>query len=422
MAVSPETQASPAYTPPEDGAYMDDKAVQALFGDSISIVNEGTGESDIPEEIKQVIEENQLGTKKSFRVVLREMPEGCTEHESAFVIAWKNSIPTTEWIAKNYGPGKYLLMFHWDVWTTVDGKRKRQSNTEKTDVLISEKFRTMYRNFQMQKRLKDAKDMKDLLKDAQMENFVEDTFKVPGVEVKPEKPVDPKAYVKEMIDFASSVGLTQKKSIDWGVILPAVLSALPMVVKYLDDKSARERERQEKFMLMMMNNTQANSNTLVELVKNQHGPTSYSQTLEEVSKMLFGALDLKEALSGKESSVDKIFGMIERFAPLILTFAAMPKQQRVAQPGYAAAQAFINSDPKFQEMMSSPEKQVSLIRKLDAFYGWQQTNQILSVMEINRPPECPTLPEQEYPAGDPRNSGEPDDEDMQEEQTAGEVS
>ena len=134
--------------------------------------------------------------------------------------------------------------------------------------------------------------------------------------------------------------------------------------------------------------------------------------------MIFSALDIKDALTGgKESTVDKIFGLIEKFLPAITMFATMPKQQRALSPQFAAAQAFIGNDQAFQNVMNNPEQLIALVRKLDNHYGWEQTDRILAVMEIERPPEAIRVITQQYPSGDPRNENSAEEQEEQNPET-----
>lgn len=115
--------------------------------------------------------------------------------------------------------------------------------------------------------------------------------------------------------------------------------------------------------------------------------------------MLTSAIDMKELLHGdkKDSLADKIFSMVEAVGPQLLQVASMSAAARARDPRVRMAQQYMQNNPDFQALAQNPQSQAVLVRKLDAFYGWQQTDSILQVMGWDRPQECPRTEEQQYP-------------------------
>ena len=406
------------YNPPGDNPYIDNELAEKIFGENVGIIAEEGDDYTMPAEIQEVFELHGL-RNRHFSVLLKHLPDGCSNSNGHYITGWHDNIPTMDWIAKNYGPGHYQLVFQWK--EMIEGERdKRKTVTDTLPIDISEKYGPIYKQFQFERRIKDMQKKKEMLKDAQVDQVLDDSIEISGLSIakKEGEKQDAKAYVSEVMEFAKSIGLTQAKGIDWAQILGLAVPLLPALFRYLDEKAQRERERQDKFMLLMMNNNQSSASQLLEALKSKNGPQSGTQMIEEFGKMIFSALDIKDALTGgKESTVDKIFGLIEKFLPAITMFATMPKQQRVLSPQFAAAQAFIGNDQAFQNVMNNPEQLIALVRKLDNHYGWEQTDRILAVMEIERPPEAIRVITQQYPSGDPRNENSAEEQEEQNPET-----
>jgi len=432
MVVERKRGAATPTTPPGEITVPNDEGSEAFFandslreifgpGSGAKIIREDDDEYNIPDEIVEVLQANDLWKpNRTWQCMLKELGSDDAENDSmaSYVKSWRNGVPTIDCIAKNWGPGAYVLVFTFKKRDVEDGKTK--SVSEKIQIRISQKYMPVYRQHQMKKRLHEVQQTREALKDAHLDKFMDENLDpLNALAPKQNGPAtDPKEYVNEVLTFAEKMGLTRKQGLDWDKILGLVVPALPLVLKYFDDKASAERERNERFMTLMLSQSQSSTSTLVELMKNVQGPRDGSAMIEEFGKMVFGALDIRDALTGKESTMDKVMGMIEKFLPLIITFASMPKQARQINPGYQAATAYIGASPEIQQILQDPAKRSMMIRKLDSHYGWEQTDRILSVMEIARPEDCPRMEHEQYPDGDERNPTEQTAVEPQEEEVA----
>ena len=108
--------------------------------------------------------------------------------------------------------------------------------------------------------------------------------------------------------------------------------------------------------------------------------------------MIFGAIDIKEALQGapKETLSDKIFRMVETVAPQILAIANTAAQtaNAKANPMVGMTKQYIESNPDFQALLHDPVEKQAFIEKMDSFFGWRQTDIILQVAAWDRPATC----------------------------------
>lgn len=351
-----------------------------------------------PEEIRSIFDEHGL-SKRHYRCILKELPDNVTDYAKAeYIKSWTRSYPPPEWIALNYGPGTYMMVFHWPGKDPETGKMKTFS--EQIVQTISEKHRDAYDKHQLAKRIRDTEDSNRLIQSATLRKKL--SMSLTGEEQQREDPAEAgKQYVANIVEAANMLGLTKQQvsTFPWREALAGIMPAIPVLFKMWSESAARERERNEKFFLLLMNQSNSSVNQMVELMKSQNGPASGVDYMKNMSDMIFAALDIKNALSGeKEGLSDKIFGMIERTAPAILAMATMSKAQREQAPEFKAAQAYMNASPDFQKLSDDPRLLADVVKKCDAFYGWEQTDGILSVTGYERPAECPRKPEEQYPA------------------------
>lgn len=367
-------------------------------------------EDDIPEEIIAVLDEYGLYNGRSFRVTIKELPDGCEDPAlGSFVKSFSRSIPTVDYIGRNYGPGRYCLLFQWKQKDREQGKYVRK--TEQIFLPVSDKFEPEYREHQHKLKLDRLRKRKQSVQDAMLESRIEGSLLEDSGEKRDTKQ-SAQEYVNEMLAFNEKLGL-KRGGIDWDKVLPVVLTALPAALKAFSEMGASSRQQQQQLMTLMLTQSNNYNNQLVEVMKNM-GPQSGSDSIREFREMLTSAIDMKELLHGdkKDSLADKIFSMVETVGPQLLQVASMSAQARARDPRVMMAQQYMKNNPDFQALEQSPESKAILIRKLDGFYGWQQTDSILQVMGWDRPDECPRLQEQQFPPQaqeKPPSSGEAQD-------------
>lgn len=359
---------------------------------------------EIPEEIKSLFDIYGLSSK-GFRTILKAVTEGDGQTGGQYIKSWARSFPSIDWIALNYGPGKYQLCFAFS--TSEDGKRKNQIET--LDIEISEKRLEEHEEFIFKRKIAKAvqrrKEISNVKLNKQLELEYDDHE---PVEKSPENtPQSMIQYVQQFSGIAQALGFNRGGGTDWSKIMSMAIPLIPAVIGFMQQKSEADQARQREFMTLLISTMSSNSNSMLDIVKAQSGVGGGNQAAKEFKDMIMGVIDIKKALgSTQEDSVaDRIFGMLESVLPSILQMAALSRQQRQATPQYNMAKMMMDMNPDLRKLKEDPAVLEEVIRKWDAHFGWEQADMIIDVAELRRPDACVRLPHQQYPAGDSRNPG-----------------
>lgn len=385
-----------------------------LFGPGSTIRQIGDPDDDMPDEIRGVIEENGLA-KRDFQCILKEIPQGSLNESgdgsanSVYVRAWKRAIPTSEYIAKEHGPGSYILVLSWRSrnaeGTAVVPRR------ETIPIIISEKCATEYRKYQLSKKINEASETGTKVRDALVEKTIEGQL-ISAITGKDEakKNQTPKEYLEEIMSTVKMLGLPVgglgaqpiMPKIEWDKVLPAVATATTALIGILQQASQRRTEEQNKLFMLLLSQNQNASSQLTEVYKTLAlaKPTSADNPLKELQQMVLSAMDIKEMMNPpKETVADKIFRMVEMIIPQILTIAAQAQAAQTSPKGPLVdmAKSYVNSSPDFEKLKSNPDEMAAFVEKLDNRIGWENADVILKVVEWERPPECVRDPSKRYP-------------------------
>jgi hypothetical protein len=389
-----------------DDVLVNDPLHQFLGPQSGNKVLGNIEEEDIPDEILSVLSEFGLHGNRHFRIIIKELPDGVDDPAlGAFVKSFSRSVPTIDYLGRNYGPGRYCLVFQWRAKDQEQGKLVNKS--ERVLIEVSDKFEPEYREYQHKLKLDRLKKRKESVQDAILESKLEGTLlDSEDSKDKPGTMQTAKEYVREMLSFNEQLGL-RRSGMDWDKLLPVVVAGLPLMLKALSEMGANSRAQQNQLMTLMLTQSNNYNSQLVEVMKNM-GPQNGSDSMKEFREMLTSAIDMKELLHGdkKDTLADKIFSLVESVGPQLLHLASMSATARARDPRVSMARGFIQNSPDFQALADSPESQSNLIRRLDGFYGWRQTDSILGVIGWERPEDCPKLPEQEHPTGTSPEKGQ----------------
>lgn len=400
-------------TRPKHPAFMGANPVADIFGsDNSGIYQSPEDDSGAPPELLEAFGELGLD-EKSYTCMLKEVSHNATNNTT--LKNFTNEYPSTEWITYMYGPGEYKLVFFW---RQKNPETQRMENQSKTiTVVISDKLMDDYTDFQMKLRVIRAKKRKQLLRDLKMDQKMEAGLDdiLDDEDSEPKKNEDPldagKRFIEQAVETNRLLGLS-RGSIEWDKFLPIIGTGVAGAIKLFTESRSNKSDFMEKLLMLMLTQNQNANSQLVEVFKASQGQGSGVNAVKEFKDMIFGALDIKEALKGepKETIADRLFNMIEAVAPQILMIAAQGQQARQQNPtirkAVENAQGFVNQNPDFQAMKEDPKIRDEVIARLDAFYGWEQTDQIIEVAGIVRPETCPRLDNQKYAAGDPRNGAQ----------------
>lgn len=346
---------------------------------------------EIPEEIQNVLSEYGLN-KKQFRCILKEVASNVASTNSTnsgYIDSWQNHFPSINYIALHYGPGTYILDFVFRV-TEVDeetGKYKSPTKHHTANIDISSKYQEMYDEFQFEQRLKRRKRRTEKLAEEEAE------ARLHNIENRNEgEKIDPveagKRYVDNLVEAGAKLGLMNRQP-QSNAVMEGIMNNLPALLTTFVTIQQSARAQQDKFMQLMISQMQNSQTQMIELMKVGNGQGQGNQMMKEMMEMIMGGLEIKEALTGtKETITDKVMKMIEGVAPMMLTMMSMPKHQRVQQVPYQVAQQIAQNNPDIQAVKKDPSLLVEMVNRLDAHYGWQQTNGILEVVGAQRPEEC----------------------------------
>jgi hypothetical protein len=396
--------------PPAPPTYYNDP-LQDLFGPESKAKYIGNPEDSVPDEILAVLVDNGLGNRQ-FQAILKEIPKGANGQEpgdyvgcSDYIKGFNSVVPSTEWIARTYGPGAYLLSFNWTTQNGPHGQIVKERHRENCIINISDKFMDEYKQCRLDRKLKMSKEANEKVSEAILERKLDseltrETGLGPVVDPKDAA----KAYLTEALETARLLGLGPQKGIEWDKILPI---AVPAILAFLQSQQSQSRE----MMQLMLTISGQNNNQLLELAKINQGQGQGGAMFKEMKDMLMGAIDLKAAITPERESVaDKIFKVVEGVLPQILQIATMKQQERTQDFRYKFAQEFIKQDPNFQQVMKDPVARAESINKLDEHFGWEQTDQVLAVAGIERPDSCPRDPAKQFPKDHPSRLSEEQEE------------
>ena len=389
-------------TPPSaSSVYSSDDPLKGLLLDpEVKVL--GEADDTIPEEVREFINQHDFG-KRYFQVILKEVLNdgvGDTQTGLSFIRSWYRTIPTLEHIAKNYGPGKYVYVINYRGTDPETGKQTSQS--EKIYFEISDRYEQEYLDYQRDRKIENLKKSQNKVRDFKLDKQFD-----AALDGKPESGDERsklKEYVSEITGMARDLGLTRQQDglmSSIGPFLPAIAAAVSGVFKMISDGQTAATQQMNQMLMLMLGQHNKSSEQLIELMKVQGGQGAGSTAIREFTDMIKDAVDLKEILKGDKVSVaDRVFGVIEGILPQILTLAATSKAQQAMDPRVNMARAFVQNDPTFQQAIHDPAILAEVIRKLDGFYGWAQTDGILQIAGLNRPETCPRKPDEEKPQGE----------------------
>lgn len=386
-------------SPENSDPIVNDDPLSSLFAPGkASLLGEETDE--VPPEVLDLMESQGLGTKRDFRTVIKSLPEGMNESDyghAPYIKGFKRSVPSIEWLALNYGPGKYMIQFQWR--GTKPDTGKPGNIYENVFVEVSDKFENDYREYQYKKKIENIRKRKEQMKNARLENELEQG--IMGKDAEYRDPIETgKQYVKEVVSAARELGLSRGggNGIEWDKILPPLLSSLPAILGALNSRSNAQREQMQQLYTLLVNQSASSNKELLEVFKANIGRSDSSKAVDDFRNMVMGAIDIKGALMDKKESVsDKIFNMIEKVAPQILQIAMVSQQAREKNPAYHAARGFIDNSPDFQKMAQDPAVLKQVIQRCDEAFGWEQTDMILAVSGFERPEDMPRDPAKKRP-------------------------
>jgi hypothetical protein len=399
-----------------------------MFGPGSTLRQLGDPDDEMPDEIRGLIEENGL-SKREFMCTLKGIPAGTlgetvdNSTQSVYIKAWKRTIPTSEYIAREYGPGNYVLILTWRSMNPDD--RTSVAKRETVSITISEKCAAEYKKYQLDKKINEASTTGSKVRDALVEKTIEGQLisAITGKDGSDQPKQTPKEYIEEIMGTVKMLGLNVggfgapvKQGIEWDKILPAVIPLATAALGFLQSSAQRRQEEQMKLFMMMMGQNQSASNQVIDMYKTIATKPPVDNPLKELQQMVMSAMDIKEMMNpAKETLSDKIFRVVEMVAPQILTIAAQAQATKQPPHGPAVdmAKMYVNANPDFEKLKNDPAEMKKFVDRLDDRIGWENADVVLTVVEWPRPAYCPRDPNKRFPAQQTAEDAEIDEEQGQ---------
>lgn len=341
----------------------------------------GFVEEAAPEEIKDFLIANDVGDR--YQILLKEKPkEG---GKLAVIRTYTNNCPTIAEIGEQWGPGEYVLAISYKV-PGMNGilepkvKNLPLSLPERAWGEIHDDYLERRRRERKEKKLKELGDEADRAS----------VFQARGIASPAQPSTSELEQLEKAINLLSKFGIdmgnrgaTPKKSFGEAMLdaAPLITALTPLVLG----------------LLKRDNGGSSNDQLLNTLVTNLllQKPTTETESMKQMTGFLMSTMtqlfEMKEAMkpAEKESVVEKIVDKIFASGPVIANILKMTAEQR--QNNWMVKNIKNSKEAKF--LRDDPEALAMTISKMDAFYGTEQTNQILAVMGFARP--APVQPEPE---------------------------
>lgn len=383
-------EAEPSDQP--DRPIIDESLMKDFLGPGSGVEFLGEPTDNPPDEVVDFLSIHEFG-KRRFDIILKE-----AEGDNTVVKSWFRKIPSIEYIARNYGPGKYNLLILW--FESEDGKKRRRAET--VPLTISEKFGHEYAEHMRNRKVESMKENQKRIQELRFDREIDQAI----TSATAPSPQSPKEYIKEIRDTAEMLGLIPKHAATGGSdsIMPQIMAALPTIgaavgalLKIFTERQAASADMMNRMLMLMMDRSDKANMQMLEVMKMSQGVGSGSNSMKEIRDMVFGMLDIKEALTGdKQSIADRVFSAVENVLPELLKVMSLSAAQRQNDFRYQMAQQYVSKDPTFQTAMHDPAILQTLITKWDDFYGWEQTDGILQIAGIQRPENCPRDPQKRF--------------------------
>lgn len=331
---------------------------------------------DTPDEVRNFVAANDVADK--YTVMLKRKPEGGGTAQS--IKNYTNYYPSVDHIGKTYGPGDYELVFSWR-GEGMSGKKEPITRGFKIS-LPEDVWGEIYED--------DLYDRRRKRTDKKTKQWEEDAAKVraQGGMAAPAAAPSELDVIRKALETAKSLGIpvggtvkpekeAPKRSFmdRLAEALPAItaLGAIvsPIVVAIIQ----KPREKADTTL----------TSTLLAHALNKPA----ENPMKDVMPFLLGSLkqimEVKQSMEPeeKESMVERIIGKI---APLVPTVLAMATQGPAAVNANPIVQQ-VRKSPDFQVLAEDPEALIMTVQRFDERYGFQNTNDILSVAGLARPAE-----------------------------------
>lgn len=335
--------------------------------EDLPIINEFSAEAldnEEPPDIENFLAE--LGIQgKQYSCQIKQFPAEGGGTPAFMPSNYKGKYPSIDELGTKYGPGKYLYVFTWAVPRPDGGGPKRAM--KELEVMLSDAWDDAHQEYLYQYSLKRRKRLRQIKDKAELDGVLYTTDRNDGGN---------RGSMDDLVDAKNklvSLGVPFGGGTDLTTSGGGGIFALIMGMQ----------QKSTELMVQMMTSSQQQMMALVTAVlsNNSNKGNPYGDMFKEVAGMFTQMVDLKQALNPeKQTMVDKIFGLLETVSPQVLGLLKMSSAQRRADPLYRLAAG----SQELKNLKGDPEATDALAAKLDAHYGVQNTNDIMTVMGLSR--------------------------------------
>lgn len=396
----------------------DDPLKKVLADNNVGFMGFEDAQDSIPSELAEFLDTHLGITGRSFNLLLRRLPKGSVGNtEKTFVDSWHRTIPSMRHIMLEYGPGSYEFVAQWTetVNDPESGERRNKRQGEVIPFIIDDSCELQYLENQRMKRLQAQIRLREKAKQAREDNKLDLEVFGSSPDAPPaENPREAaKAYLQEITGAMDMLGFKKGgESMGWlKDIAPLLVPVVGAWMESQKQQAAAMQMQMNTMLTLLLSQSEKSSAQMLEIVKTTQGQGSGQTMMKELKDMVFGAVDIRDALQGNKAPgvADRVFGVIEGVLPQFLQLMAMNQQARQKDFRYQMAQQYVAQDPTMQQAMRDPAIMAEVVTKLDDQYGWEQADGILSVIGRERPPQCVRDPQKRLPAierGDDQQGGD----------------
>jgi hypothetical protein len=359
---------------------------------------------EMPEEISAILKEHSLDTVK-YSCILKRFGDDGTKTNAVYVSSWSKKIPSMDYIARVYGPGRYAFSIQWTSSDKETGRKKKTFN-EYIDFEISDDCAEIHEDYVIEQQIRRIEARKQKVDRARLKKELSTGMIGPSSAGDPRE--DAKSYVKEIAETAEMLGFKRNDSFPWKDILPLVI---PLIGQFMNRGNGSDNLVAQMYAKMLDISKESSTN-LLEVVKAQSGQGSGNMVMREMVDMVKQTINLREVLDGgknESSAVDKLLELVQGVSPMIVALLAQKKEARENSVPYKMARSFTETSPEVAAIAQDPEALIEFVNRNDQLWGWRVTDMMLELggkIGLARPPQCPRLPELELPQ-DQRSQPQP---------------
>lgn len=332
--------------------------------------------NQVPDDIEDFLAQNKIKKNGYSCQVKRVLGDG--KKPSLLPGDFTNRIPTLHEVGSWHGPGEYLYSFAHK--TTTAGGGKKTNQTAEYPFELGPEWADIHKQYKLNKRIAQHRENLRRIQDEKLEASLEtsngDTLNVPS----------PKSELATLMEAAQTLkalnvefGGSGKEDTSIRLFIEQQKAATEQA--RLDARAREEREdRRNDFLLKIVGAVAPFIAPIIADKLKSQPAYDPQKNLENTMKMIGQIVDFKQDLTPeKETMTDKIFGMIQEVAPMLLEMAAVKGAAAVSQSKTVQA---AKKSKEFKEVTEDSVSLQHLITRMYEEFGPDDTNLTLQVLGV----------------------------------------